>query len=102
MVIDSSTKQPIESVPASALVDTSTFVSQSNNHGRSRNGQSRLKRYHCHHLGHTIDKCWTLHGQPPQTVNVAQTISPATLESPDQHKPSPADYTDSLKWYKQR
>ena len=94
-------KQTIEPVPAPAPVDTSALVSQSNNRGRSHNGRSRPKCDHCHRLGHTIDKCWTLHGRAPWTINVAQTAALATSESPDQHKPSSADYADFLKWYEQ-
>ena len=91
-------KQLIELVTTPTLIDTSALASQSS---RSCSGRFFPKCDHCHRLGHTIDKYWTLHGWPPQTVNVAQATAPAASESRDQHKPSPADYADFLKWYEQ-
>ena len=59
--------------------DTSALLSQNfdkGNHGGSgRNGpRKRPQCTHCHKLGHTRDRCWNLHGRPPRTANIAQTL----------------------------
>ena len=66
--------------------DTSALVSHHTGpgRGRGRGGPSgsrpRPKCDHCHCLGHTIDRCWALHGRPSRPINVAQTHPPDIAE----------------------
>ncbi|CAI8602358.1 unnamed protein product [Vicia faba] len=50
--------------------DTTALASLGNNQNRLRGGLSnskpRPKCDHCNRLGHTIDRCWKLHGKPPR------------------------------------
>jgi len=67
-------------------VDSSALAFQSGEYGRSRkHGKSRPKCDHCHMIGHTIDRCFDIHGHPPRTTNVAQiaqVASPQTCMPP--------------------
>jgi len=56
--------------------DNTTLASQSNTFGRFHIGNSNNfpKCKHCHHIGHTIDKCWKLHRNP-----LVQSILPRLL-----------------------
>lgn len=83
----------------SALGATSALASQSHNSSRPRSGKSRHKCDHCHRQGHTIDRCWKLHGKPPRSANVAQTPQLEPTESADKPRPTPAAYEDFVKWF---
>lgn len=63
-------------------VDSSASAFQSGEYGRSRkHGKSCPKCDHCHMIGHTIDRCFDIHGRPPQTTNVAQTAQVASSQT---------------------
>lgn len=82
-----------------APVDASALVSQGSGRGRTQSGQSgkpRPKCDHYHRLGHTIDKCWTLHGRPPSTANVVQVDPPAPFEPSPHPTASPVAYASFL------
>ena len=58
---------------------TSVMVSQSLSqgdfncgHGSNRGRGQRPQCTYCHRLGHTQDRCYQLHGQPPRTTHLAQ------------------------------
>ena len=62
-------KSSIDVEVSSATVDSSALISQSGERGRYRKpSRSRPKCDHCHKLGHTIDKCFALHGRPFRTT----------------------------------
>lgn len=65
--------------------DTTTLASLGNNLNHFRGGSSNSKPYpkcdHCNRLGHSIDRCWKLHGKPPRQVNAAQINHPHTLQT---------------------
>nr|KYP76941.1 Retrovirus-related Pol polyprotein from transposon TNT 1-94 [Cajanus cajan] len=63
--------------------DSSALVSQRDDRQRSRKpGKGRPKCDHCHKLGHTIDRCYVLHGRPPRPATVvAHTASPVSTAS---------------------
>ncbi|KAK3226751.1 hypothetical protein Dsin_006613 [Dipteronia sinensis] len=47
-------------------------TTQSDNQPRNKFGHSQISRYHCDHCGrygHTIQKCYKLHGFPPRSNN---------------------------------
>ena len=91
---------PFISIPTPG--DTATLASLGNNQNRLRGGSSnskpRPKCDHCNRLGHTIDRCWKLHGKPPRQVNATQIDNPDTMQtSPSLQNPTPS-YEDFLRW----
>ncbi|XP_073222531.1 uncharacterized protein [Cicer arietinum] len=66
-------KHPVQHSITSVLGDTIALASQGHNQHRSREGPSnskpRPKCEHCNRLGHTIDRCWKLHGKPSPWIN---------------------------------
>ena len=58
------------SIVALSPGDTAALASLGNNQNRLRGGSSNSKPHpkcdHCNRLGHTIDRCWKLHGRPPR------------------------------------
>ena len=59
--------------------DTSMMVSQSHSRSDSKGGHSsnrsreqRPQCTYCHRLGHTHDRCYQLHSQPPRTAHLLQ------------------------------
>lgn len=101
---------PVKSTPEvsapSGPSDTAALASQKSNQGRSRGPPSKFKSRpkcdHCHNLGHTIDRCWKLHGRPPRTVNAAQTPPVETSENTTKAKPTSSDYEEFLQWFENR
>ncbi|XP_058772610.1 uncharacterized protein LOC131646641 [Vicia villosa] len=92
------------SIAAPTPGDTAALASLGNNQNRLRGGSSnskpRPKCDHCNRLGHTIDRCWKLHGRPPRQVNAAQIVYPDTMQtSPSLQNPTPS-YDDFLRWCK--
>nr|KYP72050.1 hypothetical protein KK1_011337 [Cajanus cajan] len=89
--------------------DSSALVSQRDDRQRSRKlGKGLPKCDHCHKLGHTIDRCYVLHGRPTRPATaVAHTTSPASTASgstPSDGSRSgpPALFHNFLKWYEER
>ncbi|XP_050906361.1 uncharacterized protein LOC127120020 [Lathyrus oleraceus] len=90
------------SIVASNLGDAAALASLGNNQNRLRGGSSnskpRLKCDHCNRRGHTVDRCWKLHGRPPRQVNATQIDNPGTMRtSPSLQNPTPS-YEDFLRW----
>lgn len=79
-----------------------SFASLGNNQNRFRGGSSnskpRPKCDHCNRLGHTIDRCWKLHGRPLRQVNAAQIDHPDTLQTSPSLQNSTPSYGDFFKW----
>ena len=87
---------PIVSIGDDSQTDSvsSIFISNSTDrggrsHGRSRGGRGRGGRgnlycSYCKRDGHTQDRCYSLHGFPNKTVNIAQSHEPAV-----EHKINP-------------
>ena len=74
------TSTDIQSMRSEITLDTSMMVSQSHSRSNSRGGrdsnQGRGQHPQCtyyHRLGHTHDRCYQLHGQPPCTAHLAKT-----------------------------
>lgn len=66
------TKLPTDSILPPTPIDAFALVSQGSSRGHTQGGQSskaRSKCDHCHCLGHTIDKCRTIHFLPPRMTN---------------------------------
>ncbi|XP_061351868.1 uncharacterized protein LOC133296827, partial [Gastrolobium bilobum] len=62
--------EPAVSAPSS--IDPSALVSK----GFARGRKPSTRRFlctHCKKSGHTIDRCWDLHGRPPRFAHFAQT-----------------------------
>nr|XP_027117523.1 uncharacterized protein LOC113734941 [Coffea arabica] len=86
------------------VVDSSALASQSNQRGgrgrgRGRGGYNGNKNRpycdYCKKVGHTEDRCWLLHGRPPQQVaNIVQS-EPCASSEPT-FKP---EYEDFVKWF---
>ena len=93
---------PVPSTP----VDSSALVSQGGDRGCFRkpggDHRSRFKCDHCHKIGHTVDRCWALHGRTPKIANVAQTTALAPVESASVSQTPPAIFNDFLRWYEDR
>ncbi|KAJ9674919.1 hypothetical protein PVL29_024063 [Vitis rotundifolia] len=71
-----SSTQPLSS---DNTLDSSVLVSQTNSRGGRNGNRGRGQRPHCTYcnkLGHTRDRCYQLHGQPPRTAHVAQSSDP--------------------------
>ncbi|CAI8598044.1 unnamed protein product [Vicia faba] len=91
-------------------VDSSALVFQGGNRAPGgdrghfqKTGKPRPKCDHCHKLGHTIDRCYALHGRPsPRTAHVAQTAPPPQAATPTDSATSPAIFNDFIKWYEER
>ena len=59
--------------------DSSVLVSQTKSQGGRSGNRGKGQRPHCTYcnkLGHTRDRCYQLHGQPPRTAHVAQSSDP--------------------------
>jgi len=99
--------KPINDPPIS-FDDPSTLASQRDDRNRSHKlGKGRPKCDHCGRLGHKIDKCYALHGYPPQFVVVAQTDPPSQSSTMDPPSSNPfvdkfAIINEFLKWYDDR
>ncbi|XP_073225181.1 uncharacterized protein [Cicer arietinum] len=95
-------KHPVEQSITSVPGDTAALASQRHNQQRSRGGPSsskpRPKCEHCHRLGHTIDRCWKLHGKPSPSINATQLDPSATIQTTPSPQGSPANYEDFLRW----
>ena len=86
------------------VVDSSALASQSSQRGgrgrgRGRGGYNGNKNRpycdYCKKVGHTEDRCWLLHGRPPQQVaNIVQS-EPCASSEPTL-KP---EYEDFVKWF---
>ena len=66
-------------LPSDNTLDSSVLVSQTNSRGGRSGNRGRGQRPHCTYcnkLGHTRDRCYQLHGQPPRTAHVAQSSDP--------------------------
>ncbi|XP_073224771.1 uncharacterized protein [Cicer arietinum] len=78
-------EHPVEQSITSVPGDTDALASQGHNQQRSRGGPTnskpRPKCEHCHRLGHTIDRCWKLHGKPSPSINATQLDSSATIQT---------------------
>ena len=63
------------------------------NRGSNGKGKERLLCTHCGKLGHTIDKCYKLHGFPPgykfKNKSMAHLVSSATPDQPHNHMVMP-------------
>ena len=77
-----------QSMQSEITPDTSVIVSQSLSQGDSKGGRSsnrgrgqRLQCTYCHRLGHTRDRCYQLHGQPPRTAHLAQSSDHSTCSN---------------------
>ncbi|XP_042415455.1 protein NLP2-like [Zingiber officinale] len=91
-------------MPSSVPVDSSALVSRHKGPPPRKGGKGCPWCDHCHRLGHTIDKCWRLHGCPPRTAQVVQSSvasSASTPQSTPDSTPTPS-YTDFLKWFEDR
>ncbi|XP_073224857.1 uncharacterized protein [Cicer arietinum] len=81
---------------------TSAILLRRHNYQPSRGGPSsskpRPKCEHCHRLGHTIDRCWKLHGKPSPSINATQLDPSATIQTTPSPQGSPANYEDFLRW----
>ena len=100
-------KSSVDVEVSSATVDSSALISQSGERGRYRKpSRSRPKCDHCHKLGHTIDKCFALHGRPSRTTttHTAQVASaPTESPMPAIAPPTfPAMFNDFAKWFEER
>nr|CAN68461.1 hypothetical protein VITISV_037728 [Vitis vinifera] len=65
--------------------DSSVLASQTNSRGGRSGNWGRGQRpqcTYCNKLGHTRDRCYQLHGQPPRTAHIAQSSDPL-LSRPD-------------------
>ncbi|XP_061343384.1 uncharacterized protein LOC133289469 [Gastrolobium bilobum] len=95
-----SAMEPAVSAPSS--IDPSALVSKGYTRGQ-KPSKGRLLCTHCNKPGHTIDRCWDLHGRPPRSANFAQSVAPA-LDSAliAGQQPPPSILTDSLQWYKEK
>ena len=91
-------------MPSSVPVDSSALVSRHKGPPPRKGGKGRPWCDHCHRPGHTIDKCWSLHGRPPRAAQIVQSsVAPSASTSqltPD--STSTPSYTDFLKWFEDR
>ena len=63
-----------QTLPSDSPSDSSVLVSHTNLRGGRSGNRSRGQHPHCTYcnkLGHTHDRCYQLHGQPPHTAHVA-------------------------------
>ncbi|XP_073222446.1 uncharacterized protein [Cicer arietinum] len=95
-------KHPVEQSITSIPGDIAALASQGHNQHRSRGGPSnskpRLKCEHCHRVGHTIDRCWKLHGKPLPSINATQHDPSAIIQTTPSPQDSPTNYEDFLRW----
>ena len=82
------TSTATQSMRSEITPDTSVMVSQSHSQSDSRGGRDsnrgkgqRPQCTYCHRLGHTRDRCYQLHGQPPRTAHLAQSSNHSTCSS---------------------
>ncbi|RVW83021.1 Retrovirus-related Pol polyprotein from transposon RE1 [Vitis vinifera] len=74
-----------QTLPSDNTLDSSVLVSQTNSRGRRSGNRGRSQRPHCTYcnkLGHTRDRCYQLHGQPPRTAHMAQSSGPQSPQPP--------------------
>ena len=95
------TKPFFESDMSPHPVDSFALVSQSTYRGRKPYKFHCPQCDYCHKLGHTIDKCWTLHGHPPCTANVAQVVLSKPSVTSNHPTPSHTAYANFLKLFKE-
>ncbi|RVW15025.1 Retrovirus-related Pol polyprotein from transposon RE2 [Vitis vinifera] len=65
-------------LPSDNTLDSSVLVSQTNSRGGRSGNRGRGQRPHCTYcnkLGHTRDRCYQLHGQPPRTAHATKSAS---------------------------
>ena len=70
-----------QTLPSDNTSDSSVLVSQTNSRGGRSGNRGRGQCPHCTYynkLGHTRDRCYQLHGQPPRTAHMAQSSSAAS------------------------
>ena len=80
-----------QTLPSDSTSDSSVLVSQTILRGGRSGNRSRGQRPHCTYcnkLGHTHDRCYQLHGQPPRTAHVAQ-----SSDSDSQLPHTPSSFT---------
>ncbi|KAJ9692401.1 hypothetical protein PVL29_011453 [Vitis rotundifolia] len=68
-----------QTLPSDHTSDSSVLVSQTNSRGGLSGNRGRGQRpycTYCNKLGHTCDRCYQLHGQPPRTAQMAQSSDP--------------------------
>ena len=82
------TSTSTQSMRSEITPDTSVMVSQSLSRGDSRGGRGSNQGRgqcpqctYCHKLGHTRDRCYQLHGQPPRTAHLAQSSDHSACSS---------------------
>ncbi|XP_073221477.1 uncharacterized protein [Cicer arietinum] len=96
------TKHPVEHSITPVSGDTAPLVSQGHNQHRSRGGPSNSNPHpkceDCHQLGHTIDRCWKLHGKPSPSINATQLDPSATIQTTPSPQGSSTNYEDFLRW----
>ena len=66
-----------QTLSSNSTSNPSVLISQTNLRGGRSGNRSRGQRPHCtncNKLGHTRDRCYQLHGQPPRTAHVAQSF----------------------------
>ena len=77
-----------QTLPSDITSDSFVLVFQTNLRGGHSGNRSRGQRPHytyCNKLGHTRDRCYQLHGQPPRTTHVAQSSN--SNSDSDSHSP---------------
>ncbi|RVW95634.1 Retrovirus-related Pol polyprotein from transposon RE2 [Vitis vinifera] len=65
-------------LPSDNTLDSSVLVSQTNSRGGRSGNRGKGQRPHCTYcnkLGHTRDRCYQLHGQPPRTTHATKSAS---------------------------
>ncbi|RVW26760.1 Retrovirus-related Pol polyprotein from transposon TNT 1-94 [Vitis vinifera] len=70
------------------------MISRRGRSGNRRRGQRPHCTY-CNKLGHTRDRCYQLHGQPPRTAHVAQSSNPQSPQPPSFSTSQGISLTDS-------
>ncbi|KAJ9692791.1 hypothetical protein PVL29_011738 [Vitis rotundifolia] len=84
--------------PSDNTSNSSMLVSQTNSRGGRSGNRGRCQRPPCTYynkLGHTHDRCYQLHGQPPLTAHVAQSSDPQPLPPPSSSTSQDISLTDS-------
>ncbi|KAJ9680065.1 hypothetical protein PVL29_019370 [Vitis rotundifolia] len=87
-----------QTLPSNNTSDSSMLVSQTNSQGGRIGNRGRGQRPHCTYcnkLGHTRDRCYQLHGQPPRTAHVAQSFDPQPPQPPSSSTSQGISLTDS-------